>query len=159
MTPSRSPAHLALIRSLPCVIRICRSRFTVPMHTSGSRGMAQKRSDFETVPGCDPHHREQHRIGWPAFIAKYELDIPALIAALNVKPHISRCDDPQPMYWMAYQGETYQLNRVDHGGLKLALRLAQGHRRDWLIENVLRPANPLGPGVAEEFRNDWAMER
>jgi hypothetical protein len=139
MKPVRSEAHLAFIRSLPCLIPQCRSRFTVAAHTSGSRGMGQKRSDLETVPMCEyPHHKEQHRIGWKAFSEKYELDIPALIAALMVKPRIVRWEYPEPTYWMDYRNEVFRLNRAREGGVTRAIRLAQQRRREWLIDNVFK---------------------
>ena len=48
MTPKRSPAHLAFIRSLPCVAS--GRTFQVEAAHVGSHGMAQKCSDFETIP-------------------------------------------------------------------------------------------------------------
>jgi hypothetical protein len=34
-------------------------------------GMSQKGPDSGAILLCGHHHREQHRIGWPAFEAKY----------------------------------------------------------------------------------------
>jgi len=140
--PAYSESHKEFVKSLPCSVRVCRCRFTIPAHTpgfGGARGMKQKRSDFETIPLCDAHHDEQHQIGWKDFIRKYDLNIRGLLTELNVKPRISCWNNPEPTYWMDYQRGTYRLNRVDQGGLKVARRLAQEHRRDWLIENVFRP--------------------
>ena len=74
MTPTRSSAHLAFIRSLPCAVQGCRCHYrrVEAAHTPGSRGMSQKRSDLDTIPLCTQHHEEQHRIGWKQFIATYE---------------------------------------------------------------------------------------
>lgn len=98
--------------------------------------MRQKRSDFETIPLCRAHHDEQHRTGWKAFIDKYDLDIPALLAVLSVKPRINRgIVGPSDRYWMTYQGEMYALTTIQHE-LKNAIALAQEFRRDWLIEHI-----------------------
>lgn len=54
--------------------------------------MGMKPPDRWTVPLCNVHHTEQHRIGHPAFDAKYDLslrEIAERLAALS--PHI---DDP-----------------------------------------------------------------
>lgn len=135
--PVRSEAHLAFVRSLPCLIEGCRSRFTVAMHTSGSRGMGQKRSDLETVPGCPMHHDEQHRMGWKAFALKYDLDIPALIGILTTKPHIRRGELGE-CYYAVYFDEVFQLSRVEDG-LGKAMSVCRDLCREWLIENVFRP--------------------
>jgi hypothetical protein len=139
MMPLYSEDHKKFIKSLPCSVAACRSRFTIPAHTpglGGARGMKQKRSDFETIPLCNSHHDEQHNIGWKDFAAKYDLNVPELLAVLNVKPHLTKGADER--YWMAFQGDTYVLTRIENGPKK-AILLAQEFRRDWLIENVFRP--------------------
>jgi hypothetical protein len=142
MTPIYSKAHREFIKSLPCSVAICRSRFTVPAHTpglGGARGMRQKRSDFETIPLCKLHHNEQHSIGWPDFISKYELDLIGLLGALNEKPHIGPGQELLGFwtnrYWMRYQDQLNVLTPIA-AGRKKAVLLAQEFRRDWLIEHV-----------------------
>lgn len=144
MKPAYSESHRAFIKSLPCSVEVCRSRFTVPAHTpgfGGARGMRQKRSDFETIPLCEMHHDEQHLIGWAAFSTKYGLDIRSLLTILSVKPRISK-DPPDALvkkhYWMDYQQQTYMLSPISDG-LKRALAVAQEFRREWLIDNVFQP--------------------
>ena len=34
-------------------------------------GRSSKGPDNEAIPLCSHHHEEQHRVGWPAFEAKY----------------------------------------------------------------------------------------
>jgi hypothetical protein len=129
-----------LIKSLPCAIAGCRSRFTIPAHTpgfGGARGMRQKRSDFETIPLCQMHHDEQHDKGWKDFLAKYDLDLIGLLTALNAKPKVYQNPDRLNRYWMDYQGESYILTPIEEG-VKKATAFAQSLRREWLIENVFR---------------------
>lgn len=90
MKPVRNPDHLRWIRSLPCLACAysgkLNQRNIEAAHTSGSRGMGQKRSDLETVPLCRTHHDAQHAMGWPKFIAKYGLDIRELLKVVGDKP-------------------------------------------------------------------------
>jgi hypothetical protein len=95
--------------------------------------MGQKRSDFETIPLCNLHHDEQHRIGWKQFADKYGLNIRELLTVLNLKPRVYR---GEYSYFMTFQTVAYRLNPIDRGGLKIALVIAQERRREWLIENV-----------------------
>jgi hypothetical protein len=72
----RNPAHLEWIRTLPCTIRLC-TQPSVAAHVrvrSGG-GMGLKPPDSFTVPLCDGHHKEQHRIGHAAFDALYAVDL------------------------------------------------------------------------------------
>lgn len=41
-------------------------------------GMGSKGPDSEAIALCRTHHREQHRIGWPAFEKKYDIDRAAI---------------------------------------------------------------------------------
>ena len=87
MTPTRSPQHLAFVRTLPC--SVCgRTRGVQAAHAPGSRGMGQKRSDLETLPLCAAHHEEQHRIGWPRFTQTYGLDVQAILRELRERPRL-----------------------------------------------------------------------
>lgn len=89
--PNRCPKHLAWIRSLPCCIADCQGAAVaahVRVCTGG--GMGMKPPDRWTVPLCDAHHKEQHRIGHPAFDAKYDIalrDLAERLAALS--PHLN----------------------------------------------------------------------
>jgi hypothetical protein len=84
MTPTRSSAHLKWIRTQPCVV--CFSKRNVEAAHVGSRGMGQKCSDLETIPLCQLHHREQHRIGLKGFVEKYKLDLKLILWKLTCKP-------------------------------------------------------------------------
>jgi len=86
MTPTRSSAHLKWIRTQPCVV--CFSKRNVEAAHVGSRGMGQKCSDLETIPLCQPHHREQHRVGLRVFVEKYKLDLPTILWKLTMRPAI-----------------------------------------------------------------------
>ncbi len=53
------PAHLAVIRALPCAV--CGSRLRVAAHHSTvGRGLSRKTSDRETMPLCDRDHKAFH---------------------------------------------------------------------------------------------------
>jgi hypothetical protein len=81
MSPARSKAHLAFVRSLPCCVS--GRTFGIEAAHVGARGMGQKSSDLETIPLNVLFHREQHRIGLRAFVKTYQLDIPAILAMLQ----------------------------------------------------------------------------
>jgi hypothetical protein len=146
MTPARSSAHLAFVRSLPCAILGCRSRRPVQAaHTPGSRGMSQKRSDLDTIPLCVQHHDEQHRIGWKRFIETYELDVPQLLKALQEKPRIFTkavllkwpWDEiiGQPHYYASYRDELFRLHPVCNGFAE-SVEVAVVLCREYLIEQL-----------------------
>lgn len=80
----RNPGYLVFLREqgrcLPCMVayateghQIVRASDCDPMH-GPVNGVSSKGADAEAMPGCRPHHIEQHRIGWPAFEAKYGFD-------------------------------------------------------------------------------------
>jgi hypothetical protein len=62
----KNAKHLAFIRSLPCCIcggidtEAAHIRSGSVEHGKPSTGMAEKPSDYWTVPLCNRHHREQH---------------------------------------------------------------------------------------------------
>jgi hypothetical protein len=88
----RSRAYLEWIRGLACAV--C-GRPPSPFlqieaaHTSvlGARGLAQKSSDFSTIPLCFWHHRgdrdSYHRLGERAFAQRHGIDLGKLVLALN----------------------------------------------------------------------------
>lgn len=41
---------------------------------AGGKGLGTKVADKHSLPMCDGHHAEQHRIGWRPFERKYKLD-------------------------------------------------------------------------------------
>jgi hypothetical protein len=123
--PVRSEEHKAFIRSLPCYVCALsgrlNSRHIEACHTPGSRGMGQKRSDLDTIPMCRTHHDYQHQIGWPAFIRKYQIDIPELLKALTEKPRLRLKRDT----------DCFLIRRVDWWNLKLWVSEMYGDT--WLV--------------------------
>jgi Putative HNHc nuclease len=152
MKPVRDPAHLAFIRSLPCAV--CRRERTIEAAHVGRRGLSQKSSDRETLPLCNLHHREQHRVGLKQFARDYNLDIPAMLEALNEKPRI-RCGPFCPTwighhltdmhsvgpvvkhYWAEYRDQMFKLFPVSQG-LTDSIELAKMLCREYLIESVFK---------------------
>jgi Putative HNHc nuclease len=138
--PVRSSAHLAFIRTLPCVC--CgRTRGVQAAHV-GSRGMGQKCSDLETIPLCDFHHKEQHRIGLKDFVRMYDLDIPGLIVMFTRKPYVSTLK--RMLYgfsWQAYVAnygsEFIELAPVSDG-LCRSVRILKDRVREILTGEILQ---------------------
>jgi hypothetical protein len=88
--PPRNPKYLAWIRTLPCVV--CGSRRGIEAAHTGPHGMGQKAPDTSAIPLCSTHHRtgkdSYHRLGPRNFAELHDLDIPALVRRLNLKPII-----------------------------------------------------------------------
>jgi hypothetical protein len=108
--------------------------------------MAQKRSDFETIPLCRMHHREQHSIGWPAFVQEYNLDVRWWIAQLTEKPRIIISVVPirwpfgvrdQHFYFADYRGQLFKLHPVCNG-FKESWRIASALCREILISELYK---------------------
>lgn len=144
MIPTRSSAHLAFVRSLPCCVCF-RTRGVQACHTPGTRGLGQKRSDLETIPMCELHHDEQHRIGWKQFIVSYRLDVPALVLALQEKPRIfpgrsglreGIFDSGGSRFYFAhYRDEVFQL-LATHYTLESSIQEAKRVCREYLIDQL-----------------------
>lgn len=153
--PFRSPLHLAFVRSLPCCI--CFRTFGVEAAHVGRRGMSQKCSDLDTIPLCNLHHREQHRIGLRHFCASCELDIPALLEALQEKPRMFvrtqfvRIDNGIELYWLcSYRGECFRLLPVALGPAE-SFELAKIRCREYLIETYFHSERERRP-TSDRFR-------
>ena len=90
MKPPRNPKYLAWIRTLPCVV--CGSPRGIEAAHTGPHGMEQKAPDTSAIPLCSTHHRtgkdSYHRLGPRNFAELHNLDIPALVRRLNLKPMI-----------------------------------------------------------------------
>lgn len=141
MAPSRSRAHLAFVRTLPCCV--CgRTRGVEAAHASGSRGMGQKCSDLDTMPLCRLHHEEQHRIGWPRFIQVYELDVPAILAELRERPKIVVASGivslaPGPHFVALYREQEFVLKPTSFG-LELSVACALSSCGEYLRDQLLQ---------------------
>ena len=97
--------------------------------------MGQKRSDLDTIPMCRTHHDYQHQVGWPAFLRKYQLDIPELLKALTEKPRI----EIRGIWSVAiYRGTELMLCRLPYT-LHEALYAAKDRCREHLIDTLFRP--------------------
>lgn len=76
------PGHRAWVRGHACRVPGCENRKIEAAHVQGSLevpkdergGMALKAHDKWTVPECDTHHAESHKIGHNAFDKKYRID-------------------------------------------------------------------------------------
>jgi hypothetical protein len=90
MKPQRNPRYLAWIRTQPCCV--CGSRRSIEASHTGPHGIGQKSPDSSAIPLCAKHHRtgndSYHRLGPRKFSEKHNLDIPAIVRRLNLKPRI-----------------------------------------------------------------------
>jgi hypothetical protein len=90
MKPQRNPRYLAWIRTQPCCV--CGSRKAIEASHTGPHGIGQKSPDTSAIPLCAKHHRtaadSYHRLGPRKFSAQHNLDIPAIVRRLNLKPTI-----------------------------------------------------------------------
>lgn len=122
MKPVRSEAHLAWIRSLPCVVAsvtvIRRHRQLTCAHWIeaahvGPHGISQKASDLDTIPLCRHHHEELHKNGRMAFESKYLLSFHEILERLRKKPRIRIHHRPGMIghFWFMaeFEGETFWL--------------------------------------------------
>lgn len=90
--PARDAKYLAWIRTLDCAVLFCDQRrfpnmmlsVTEAAHVGKVRGLGQKCSDYEAIPLCRYHHREQHRLQ-KRFWVVYSLDREAIISALRAR--------------------------------------------------------------------------
>jgi len=90
--PERDPNYLKFVRAIGWCIACGRHCFGSPrgyangraeaMHT-GLRGLGQKASDYDALPGCRECHRELHSIGPVAFQEKWGLCFRDHIKTLN----------------------------------------------------------------------------
>jgi hypothetical protein len=88
--PTRNPGYLQWIRTLPC--SVCRTTRGVEAAHTGPHGLSQKSSDLCAIPLCARHHRtgddSYHKLGPRKFAEVHQLNIPAIVARLSVKPWI-----------------------------------------------------------------------
>jgi hypothetical protein len=80
-----APGFLQWLRGRNCYIGLGREHTcsgkiqAAHVDYAGGKGMATKVADRHSVPLCEGHHAEQHRIGWQSFNKKYNVDC-ALVA-------------------------------------------------------------------------------
>jgi hypothetical protein len=80
--PMRAPGYLAWLRDRKCVVCGWVYMSGVDAAHGPVNGRGSKGPDNEAVPLCSTHHAEQHRLSWPAFEAKYNIDRKKEAAAL-----------------------------------------------------------------------------
>lgn len=122
MKPQRNPRYLAWIRTQPCCV--CGSKHRIEASHTGPHGIGQKSPDSSAIPLCAKHHRNgadsYHRLGPRKFSQKHNLDIPALVRRLNLKPKIR----VETGWFVAYvENERYILGTTD-AGIRPAVREA-----------------------------------
>ena len=114
MKPVRNPRYLAWIRTQPCLV--CGSTRWIEAAHTGPHGLGQKSPDTSAVPLCAKHHREgndsYHRLGPRKFGEIHNLDLPAIVRRLNLKPKVRI----QNGNFIAYlEGCQYRLGKTDTG--------------------------------------------
>lgn len=82
---ARDPQYLAWLRERRSLVSGDYSTPALPVEAAHGpvNGRGSKGSDYEAVPLRRDLHREQHRLGWPAFEAKYGFDRAKEAAALH----------------------------------------------------------------------------
>lgn len=90
MKPMRDRLYLAWIRTLSCVV--CGRTSGIEASHTGPHGLGQKSPDSSAIPLCYRHHRtgsdSYHRLGARRFAQVHNLDIPAIVGRLNLRPVI-----------------------------------------------------------------------
>jgi hypothetical protein len=130
MKPQRNPRYLAWIRTQPCCV--CGSKKSVEASHTGPHGIGQKSPDTSVIPLCAKHHRtgndSYHRLGPRKFSEKHNLDIPAIVRRLNLKPSIR----VEAGWFVAYlTDQRYVLGKTEAGvrpAVREALRLFRENR-------------------------------
>jgi len=114
MKPQRNPRYLAWIRTQPCCV--CGSKKAIEASHTGPHGIGQKSRDTSAIPLCAKHHRtgndSYHRLGPRKFSERHNLDIPALVRRLNMKPAI-RIESG--MFVARVDGRDYAVGRIEAG--------------------------------------------
>jgi hypothetical protein len=129
--PARNPRYLAWIRTQPCCV--CGSKKAIEASHTGPHGLGQKSPDSSAIPLCSKHHRtgddSYHRLGPRKFAQKHNLDIPAIVRNLNLKPTIR----VEAGWFVTYlEGQHYVLGRIDagiHPAVRKAMQLCQENRQ------------------------------
>ncbi len=130
MKPRRNPRYLAWIRTQPCCV--CGSTQRIEASHTGPHGIGQKSSDSSAIPLCAKHHRtgidSYHRLGPRKFSEKHDLDIPAMVRRLNLKPTVR----VEAGWFVTYLDDRrYVLSKTDAGigpAVRQALQLFKENR-------------------------------
>lgn len=130
MKPQRNHRYLAWIRTQPCCV--CGSTRRIEASHTGPHGIGQKSPDTSAIPLCAKHHRtgadSYHRLGPRKFSERHNLDIPAIVRSLNLKPMIR----VEAGWFVTYlTDQRYVLGKTEAGvrsAIHEALRLCQENR-------------------------------
>jgi len=143
---------------------VCGSKKAIEASHTGPHGIGQKSPDSSAIPLCQKHHRtgadSYHRLGPRKFSEKHNLDIPAIVRRLNLKPTIrveSGC------YVTFLDGQRYVLGKTD-AGIQSAIREALQLCREISWSRRLPPDNlydrySAQKGVTSEWRDLNARHR
>ena len=130
MRPQRNPRHLAWIRTLACCV--CGITRGIEASHTGPHGLGQKSPDSSAIPLCAKHHRtgadSYHRLGPRKFSEEHNLDIPAIVRRLNLKPVI-RVEAGRFVVYL--EDHRYVLGKTDAGirpAVREALQLCRENR-------------------------------
>jgi len=142
MKPQRCPRYLAWIRTQPCCV--CGSRKFIEASHTGPHGIGQKSPDASAIPLCAKHHRtgndSYHRLGPRKFSKTHNLDIPAIVRRLNLKPMIR----VEAGWFVTYlQDQRYVLGKTDTGIRRAVREALQLCRENHLAANISVPTNKV----------------
>jgi hypothetical protein len=142
MKPQRSPRYLAWIRTQPCCV--CGSKKFVEASHTGPHGIGQKSPDSSAIPLCAKHHRtgtdSYHRLGPRKFAQKHNLDVPAIVRRLNLKPTIRI----EAGWFVTYLGDQrYVLGKTDTGIRHAVRETLQLYRENHLADDLSVPTNKV----------------
>ncbi len=115
-----------------CDHRVCGSTRGIEASHTGPHGIGQKSPDTSAIPLCARHHRtgtdSYHRLGPRKFSERHNLDIPAIVRRLNLKPTI-RVEEG---WFVTYiEDQRYVLGNADAGvrpAIREALQLCRENR-------------------------------
>lgn len=112
---------------------VCGARRGIEASHTGPHGLGQKSPDTSAIPLCTKHHRigddSYHRLGPRKFAQKHNLDIPAIVRKLNMKPTIC----VEAGWFVTYlEGQQYVLGKTDAGirpAVRRAIQLCRENRQ------------------------------
>src|SRR6201993_4442199 len=133
--PVRDPKYLAWIRTHPCAV--CGATRGIEASHTGPHGLGQKSPDSSAIPLCAKHHRtgddSYHRLGPRKFAQVHNLDIPAIVRRLNLKPVIR----VQSGVFVAHlEGHEYVLGKTEAGIQPAVRKMVQLCREDRLAQQI-----------------------
>ena len=131
MKPPRNARYLSWIRTQPCCV--CGSRRGIEASHTGPHGLSQKSPDSSAIPLCAKHHRtgadSYHRLGPRKFSEMHNLDIPAMVRILSLKPTI-RIEAGRFVTYL--EDQRYVLGKTDAGirpAVRKAIQLCRENRK------------------------------